>query len=179
MDMRTLSGKELDSKFASLKKTGQARQELINDLVKVAVYHSVKDGQITPAQKLIGALGRTDAAKEVSHYLQKFGNLGWGTLEKGGKAKGIVFKNKHDRKYTAELTVENLAYANEVFDSLPDLWDAFPNEAVELKDYVLAVAFKRILAEARKRSEAGKKVIAENDEEAKILGMMEALYPAT
>lgn len=168
MDYRATTQSDLKKLCDKLGKAGQARQTLINDLAKVAIFHSLKDGQITPARALHGALGRTDAAKEVVNYLQKYGNIGWGTLEKGGSAKGIVFKNKHKIEYNEANKDKNLANANAVYESLPDVWEVFSSEPKELMDFDFDRAIKRIAHEMRRRYTAGKQVIFANDTEKKI-----------
>lgn len=167
-DYRQTSTADLKKLFDKLNKDGKNRQELINDLAKVAVFHSLKDGQITPARSLFGALGRTDAAREVVNYLQKYGNIGWGTVEKDSKAKGIVFKNKHNFEYNETNRAANLEKANAMYESLPDVWEVFMSEPKELMDFDFDKAIKRIAHEMRKRYEGGKKVIFATKEEEKI-----------
>lgn len=141
-----------------IKRDGEERQQLINDLAKVAVFHSIKDGQVTPAQKLMGALGRTDAAEQVGKYLQKFGNIGFGKL-KDGTGKGFKFVKRQDL---------SLELANSVYEQLPDIWDVFPNEPKELADYDFHKMIVRVANEMRARREAGKLIKCANDEEAEI-----------
>lgn len=168
MDYRQSSLADLKKVFTKLTTAGQERQEMLNDLAKVAIWHSIKDGQITPARSLHGALGRTDAAREVVNFLQKHGNIGWGTVDKASQAKGIIFKNKLDIKYTEENKAANLDYANSVYEALPDVWQQFSNEPRELMDFDFDRAIKRLAGEMRRRIEAGKKIIYADKNEEKI-----------
>jgi hypothetical protein len=178
MDYRNSTAVELRAMFEKLRSSGQDRQALINDLAKVAVFHSLKDGQITPARSLHGALGRTDAAKEVVDYLQKYGNLGWGVLDKASKAKGVIFRNKQNIEYTEANKEKNLDIANKIYESLPDVWEVFISEPRELQDFDFDKALKRLAQEMRKRYTAGKQVLFANPEEEKIAKEILEAVPA-
>jgi len=168
MDMRSKSLAEINTIIAQkVRVVGQEREEAINDLAKIAIWHSLKDGQVTPAIKLYGALNRADNKQGIVSFLSKYGNIGFGKL-KGQEGKGIkhIKHNEH-----------SIDFANQVYESLPDFWLEFAAAEPVIKDYDIHAAFARIAAEVRTRLAAGKQALTKTDDEKAMLEQLLAMYP--
>jgi len=176
MDMRSKSLAEINTLIMQqVKNVGAAREEAINDLAKIAIWHSIKDGQVTPAMKLYGALCRGDNKQGIVAYMAKHGNIGFGTI-KGTKVKGI----KHVLHHAAGLNVaDSLAFANQVYENLPDFWVEHAAPEPVVKDYDVHAAFMRLASEVRARMEAGKQALTKSDDEKALLDNILVMFPKT
>jgi len=162
LDYRNLKTSDLENEIRAYGQKEVLREELLDSLLAVAVWHSVKDGQITPAVNLLGvSRGNKD---RVCLYLTKFGNLSY------SKEKGLKFSKE---KSKAQFGIDK---ANEVFESLPSLEEAFPSKPKEYKDIPFASQIKAILNKAQTLSEHGKKFVFSNDEEKALFEMLQALH---
>lgn len=163
LDYRNKSASEIQGLIVNFSAIEASREEILDGLLSVAVWHSIKDGQITPAMGLLAATrGNKD---RVCMYLTKFGNLSY------SKQKGLSHsKSKHKGQ-------NGLEKANEVFDNLPSLEDAFPSVPKEYRDIPFASQIKAILNKAAKLQENGKKFIFASDEEALVFDMLKGLQP--
>ena len=150
--------------ITSIKKFGKAeedREEVLNGLLKVAVWHTIKDGQIPPAGTLL-AVARGDKER-VAQYLTKFGNL---TLS---KEKGLAYsKAKGKVQYGPEK-------ADEVFENLPTLEEAFPQHPKQYKDVPFLNTIRAILNRAKTLQEHDHKFVFSNEDEQKLYDQMQGL----
>jgi len=161
MDYRKSNVAALVTSIKKFGATDVKREELLNDLLKVAVWHTIKDGQITPASTLL-AMVRGDKER-VAQYLTKFGNL---TLS---KEKGLAYsKAKGKVQYGPEK-------ADEVFENLPTLEEAFPQHPKQYKDIPFANQIKAILNKAKLLQEHGHKFVFSNEDEQKLYDQMQGL----
>lgn len=188
MDMRSKSMAEITTLIAqNVKASGAVREEAINDLAKIAIWHSIKDGQITPAAKLYGALCRGDNKQGIVAFMAEHGNIGFGKL-KGEKAKGIIY-SKHQQNMADKVEHEDkveqvrlqalaqLALANQVYENLPDFWVEHGAKEPVIKDYDIHAAFARIASEVRLRREAGKQALTKSDAEKAVLDKILVMFP--
>lgn len=166
LDYRTQSVTSVNEIISTLGKSEALREQILDGLVAIAVWHSIKDGQVTPAKFLITAV-RGKAKEQVVSYLTKFGNMKY-TAKSGleyCKAKGKV-------QYGLEK-------ANEVFDSLLSLEDAFPSKPKQYKDVPFMTAIKGLLNRAAELQEHGKSLVLANDEEKALFEQMQKLVGQT
>lgn len=177
-DLRNLSVSALVSSINRKLGETSVRESDLNDFAKIAVYHSLKDGQITPAVILHGKLKRTDNREGILNYLQKYGNLGM-KKDKDSKALVLRFVNKNDCKYSnAEEQAQSLAFANDTYETLPEIWEAFPSVEKELKDYNFHARLAAMVKTMRETVAGGKQVVTSNDEEAALYNSILAMFPA-
>lgn len=187
MDMREKTMKELNTLITQVGKKGKEREEVINDLAKIAIWHSIKDGQITPAAKLYGALCRGDNKQGIVAFMAEHGNIAFGKL-KGEKVKGIIYiKHPHNMAEKVECddkveqikqqSLAQLALANNVYENLPDFWEEHAAPEPIIKDYDVHAAFVRLSKEVRARIEAGKQALTKDDKEKKLLDNILLLFP--
>lgn len=162
IDYRSLSSSDLTQTIRSFKNTSKLYNEVLNGLLAVAVYHSIKDGQVTPANNLLDAC--VPSVKDrVSLYLTKYGNIRY--TEKQGF---ISDKRKNQERYGKEA-------ADTVFLSLPDLDEAFPAKPRQYRDMDILAWMKAGIERAREVQSEGKAVIACDDEVAELFGKMEQI----
>lgn len=170
-----------------VKRIGKEREEAINDLAKIAIWHSIKDGQITPASKLYGALCRGDNKQGIVAFMAEHGNIGFGKM-KGEKVKGIIhIKHQHnmadkiehaDKVEQVKLQqAAQLVIANQVYENLPDFWEDHAAPDPIIKDYDVHAAFARLASEVRNRIEAGKQALTKTDKEKELLDNILLLFP--
>lgn len=188
MDMRSKSMAEITTLIAqNVKNAGKDREEAINDLAKIAIWHSIKDGQITPASKLYGALCRGDNKRGIFSFMEKHGNISFGKM-KGEKTKGIIHikrqcnmadKMEHEDKVEQVKLQQaaQLAVANAIYENLPDFWVEHAAAEAVVKDYDIHAAFARIANEVRLRLEAGKQALTKSDDEKALLDNILVLFP--
>ena len=161
IDYRTQTVGSINEVIASFRKSENLRSEVLDGLLRVAVWHSIKDGQTTPAVNLLASI--KGQKEQVSLYLTKFGNLQW--TKKDGlkycKAKGKV-----------QFGLEK---ANEVFESLPTLEEAFPSKEKQYRDMPFMASIKHILKRAEEVRAAGKTVVFSSDEEKELFTMMQTM----
>lgn len=188
MDMRNKSMAEINTIInQQVKRIGKEREEAINDLAKIAIWHSIKDGQITPASKLYGALCRGDNKQGIVAFMAEHGNIGFGKM-KGEKVKGIIhIKHQHnmadkiehaDKVEQVKLQqAAQLVIANQVYENLPDFWEDHAAPDPIIKDYDVHAAFARLASEVRNRIEAGKQALTKTDKEKELLDNILLLFP--
>lgn len=161
IDYRKQSMEEINNIIATFRKQEQTREQMLNGLLRVAVWHSIKDGQITPAINLLGSI--KGQKEQVSLYLTKFGNMTW------TKKNGLVY-NKAKGKIQF-----GLEKANEVFEELPSLEEAFPSKEKNYKDMPFMASIKHLLKRAEEVKAAGKSVVFATDEERHLFEAMQKL----
>lgn len=113
-----LTNEQFKKTVASIKKNGNKLQDSIQDALDFCVFHSVKDGQITPANQLISVLPKVVRKAEIIDYLGQFGNFGF-----DHKEKLMTYKKKHEHgeDNAAEIVAEMPAFAEWAKDKAPTL----------------------------------------------------------
>ena len=152
IDYRTLSAASLSDTISSYGRSIRLADDVLDGLLAVAVWHSVKDGQITPAVKLLAESSR-NMKGPVSQYLTKFGNL------KYSKEKGLQFNKA---KSASQFGIDA---ANALFETLPTLEEAFPSPAKQYKDMPLIAGLKHLVKKAQELEAHGHRLVASSDEE--------------
>jgi len=161
LDYRNQSISAINEVISGFRKSDALREQVPNGLVKVSVWQSIKDGQITPAVNLLSSIkGRKE---QGSLYLTKFGNLAW------NKKDGLHYAKA---KTKAQFGIEK---ADEIFESLPDLEDAFPSKEKQYRDMPFMAAIQHILKRAEEVKAAGKSVVFTNDKEKELFAQMQQL----
>ena len=155
IDYRNLSNSELSNTIQSFSRTESLADDVRDGLLAVAVFHSIKDGQVTPARDMLAGCSKS-LKDRVSKYLTKFGNI------KYSKEKGLGYDK---RKTAVQFGIEK---ANEVFESLPTLAEAFPSEPTQYRDIPLIAELKRIVKKARELEQHSHRMITASDEEKQV-----------
>lgn len=86
-------------------KVQAATSQEMHELACMAIYHSIKDGQITPANTLISKIGKGSRKNDLISWIQSWGNLTFDSKEK-------VFKHKvrHNQDESNATLVMNKAF---------------------------------------------------------------------
>jgi hypothetical protein len=155
IDYRTLKHSELAETIKSYGRSISLADDVLDGLLAVAVFHSIKDGQVTPAVNLLANCSR-NMKGTVTQYLTKFGNVKW------TKEKGLQYDR---RKTEVQFGLEK---ANEVFESLPTLDEAFPNPEKQYRDIPFIQQLKRMVNKAKEIEAHGKHLIIAGDEEKEL-----------
>lgn len=166
LDYRAQSVSSVNEIISKLGKSEELRELILDGLVSIAVWHSIKDGQTTPAKFLVAAV-RGKAKEQVVSYLTKFGNMKY-TIKTGleyCKAKGKV-------QYGIDK-------ANEVFETLPTLEEAFPAKPKQYKDIPFMTVIKGMLNRAAELQEHGKAMTLASDEEKALFAQMQKMVSQT
>jgi len=156
IDFRSVSVSSIVTDIRGFKKPGESYTALLNAYLHIAVWHSIKDGQYTPALNLLPSV-MPQLKESVSLYLTKYGFL---RLEKGAIEYNATKGNELIREAKAAVGSDNiqafrLMRANEVFESLPSLDEAFPKKAKQYKDIPLVDAYKALVARIKETESEG------------------------
>jgi hypothetical protein len=160
LDYRNIPLSDVVSTIRSFGKSSKLHDEVINGLLAVAVFHSIKDGQVTPARELLAACSKS-LKEDVSKYLTKYGNIRY------TNDKGLVANKERNRERFG------LDAANAAFLELPELAEAFPSAPKQYRDMDIVASFKSLIHRAKEVQAAGKSVIAPDDEAARLFEQME------
>ncbi len=153
MDYRKTETAKVLLLIKDLTKKSKELEETIDDLLMVSVYHSIKDQQLTPGINLLAAVPRP-MRSDVVLYLTKFGTFSY------SEKKGL-----HHSKEKFEAGLNGEAKADEVFEQLAPLYEAFPKAEKEWKDFDFEQAVKAMLRRMNKTQEHGKAVIVKPEHE--------------
>jgi hypothetical protein len=82
MTFTLYTSKQYTSSLNTLAKNQKQADELIHQLSCNAIYHSVKDGQVTPANQLLAKLGRSARKNDLISWIIRYGNFKWNSTEK-------------------------------------------------------------------------------------------------
>jgi hypothetical protein len=139
--------KEFSSDLNTLAKLQGKSDELIHNLACNAVFHSVKDGQVTPANNLISKMGRSSRRNDLISWMVTYGNFKYNSKEKV-----IEYCQKHKQS-------EEAAYlqAEAAFDS--PFWDEVKEAKVLQSIDVLALiksSVHKVKTEMKKAAESGR-----------------------
>lgn len=93
MSFTLLTTKQYASYLNTLAKNQRQADELIHSLACNAIFHSVKDGQVTPANQLLSKLGRSSRKNDLISWIVRYGNFKWNATE---KVLEHCAKHKHD-----------------------------------------------------------------------------------
>lgn len=158
-DIRNVPVGNLIKKITGMSKAEANRQQVLSELAKAAVWHSLWTGQVTPAIALVGAVRGKDK-ESIVLYLTKFGNIKYS--EKGG----IKHTMKHEQSREA---------ADVWFEDAPTLEDEFPATPKQYRDMSMQAVIKHILARAEEVQKHGKSIIFSSDEEKQLFEKMKTL----
>lgn len=162
--MEILNKTQFKAKCDSLRTAQQKQDELIHLLACNAIYHSIKDGQITPANQLINSMGRSSRKNDVITYLCHFGNLAW-----NDKDKTIKHKKRHEQNETAALLILDEC------ESQP-FWTIVKEQKVKT-EWDMAAALANLVRAYRQHHAKGH-TIKVSAEDQKLLDNLVARYPA-
>jgi len=127
---------KFQANVARIKRSGQVLDDMIHDAAVFAVYHSVKDGQVTPAIQLVAAMPKSSRRANLISWLAMYGNLTFNAK------KGIFYTKQF------EHSVENAQEQADIADETP-FWEEFADAAVSLKPLDFAQKLKALLHSAQ------------------------------
>lgn len=181
IDYRSVSLTSIVEDINKFKKPGAAYTNLINAYLHIAVWHSIKDGQTSPGIALLAAV-MPQLKESVSLYLTKYGLFTWTKkdgLKYNATAGTQLIKKAKEEGFTGDDGIKAFRkmVADNTFNELPSLDDAFPKKEKQYRDMILLDAFKHLIQRAQEVQSNGKAV--QGDEEAKALLDMMQTYVAS
>ena len=134
--MQTITISQFKSNITSIKEKGRDLDNLIHESAVFAVYHSIKDGQVTPAIQLVAAMPKSSRRNNLISWLALYGNVSYN----GKKGVFYVKQFEHDE-----------AVATEQAESASDnpFWAEFNDAPVELKPLDFAQKLKALIHSAQ------------------------------
>ena len=139
--MRIYSLSELNKSIDTLSSLSSQVDSLTHEIACSCVYHSIKDGQITPARDLLKAMGRSSRRNDLITWLTKFGNFTY-TNGKGQE----LGKLEHKLRYSQ--SEENAQATFKVISSEP-FWKVV-TERKPLEEFDLKKALASIVGKVTK-----------------------------
>ncbi len=115
MTLEILTTKQFNgqlNKLANLQKTSDS---IIHSLACNAIYHSIKDGQVTPANQLIAKLGKSSRKNDLISWLVSYGNFKYDATKKTLEHR---LAHKHDE--TAALLQATAAFDSPFYDEVKE-----------------------------------------------------------
>lgn len=147
MSFNILTSKQYASKLNTLVKNQKQADELIHALACNAIYHSILNGQVTPANQLISKLGRSSRRNDLISWMVTYGNFKYNNQQNILEHR---MAHKHD-EIAAHLQAE--AAFNSPF------WDEVKERKVIESIDVLALtkaAIIKVKKEMKKAAEEGR-----------------------
>jgi hypothetical protein len=159
--MSTITISQFKSNITAIKEKGRDLDNLIHESAVFAVFHSIKDGQITPAIQLVAAMPKSSRRANLISWLALYGNISYN----GKKGVFYVKQFEHDE-----------AIATEQADNAAEnpFWKEFNDAPVDLKPLDFALKLKMLLAAAHK-VQTGESKKYSGLEHAELMAKIEAL----
>ena len=180
IDYRSIKQADLTNDIKGFKKSSTLYNDVLNGYLAVCVYHSIKDGQITPAITLIDSC-LPSLKGEVIEYLTRYGFMSWSDkkgLQYSREAGNALVKEAKAAGFDDDSGIKAFRKmrADEIFEALPELSEV-PSKPKQYKDLPLLKALKDLLRKVDEVKAAGKSVFA--DDEGKLLLTQLETYVAT
>ena len=166
--MEKLDIKSFNKLVSALKNNEAKKDQLIDNLIRNAIYHSVVNNQSTPAINLVNALGKSSRKNDIISFMCKVGNLAY-TQEKG-----IHAKLKTDPEIKECWKDEDKAWA--YVESLPSFWDIVKEQKVKTEWDMETALHNLVRAYRHHLNKAHKTIIKEQDQE--LMNSLLARFPA-
>lgn len=137
------NAKQFKSAVNTIKKTGAKLDDLIHNAACFAVFHSIKDGQITPAQDLISAMPNSGRRSNLISWLCLYGNLSWVQ----GKLKSVAHHGNKFKPGTSEREIVAFEQYEIALDN--PFWFEFEDAPIQQKPFDFDAKLIALLHQAK------------------------------
>lgn len=138
-----LNDKQFKSAVNTIQKTGEKIDGLIHQAACFAVFHSIKDGQISPAVSLVAAMPKSGRRSNLISWLCLYGNLTY----VAGVLKACSHHGAKHKQGTPEREI--IAFAQHDSAEANPFWEEFSDAVVVLKPFDFDAALIKLLHQAK------------------------------
>jgi hypothetical protein len=147
MSFTLYTSKQYAASLNTLAKNQKQADELIHQLACNAIYHSVKDGQVTPANQLLAKLGRSSRKNDLISWIIRYGNFKWNATEKT-----LEHCAKHKHEELAAHVQAEAAFNSPFYD---EVVERRPIESVDVLALIKS-SVNKVKKEMKEAAESGR-----------------------